>query len=202
MFILLISIIGIITYRHLHFSFSFSLSKFFCICLILTINQIRSKYLVMMGRTDSSLPPFCCSVFVFESFRVSGRQLTMAALVSIGIGLWLGHFVFHVASFHGLWDHICGRYCIIILAQFDPYETNNAHESELVCPRELVSLICMNYLLGVVYKLNLLLAHYLHLFRGIRLPRYLITSLFTNPTYHFLICFFIFQGFIVVGMLL
>uniref|UniRef100_A0A251VL41 Uncharacterized protein n=1 Tax=Helianthus annuus TaxID=4232 RepID=A0A251VL41_HELAN len=43
MFILLISIIGIITYRHLHFSFSFSLSKFFCICLILTINQTRSK---------------------------------------------------------------------------------------------------------------------------------------------------------------
>ncbi|KAF5760937.1 hypothetical protein HanXRQr2_Chr16g0759281 [Helianthus annuus] len=47
----------------------------------------------MMGRTDSPLPPFCCSVFVFESFRVSGRQLTMAALVSIGIGLWLGHFL-------------------------------------------------------------------------------------------------------------
>ncbi|KAF5755016.1 putative alpha-glucan, water dikinase [Helianthus annuus] len=48
---------------------------------------------MMMGRTDSPLPPFCCSVFIFEPFRVSGRQLTMAALVSIGIGLWLGHFV-------------------------------------------------------------------------------------------------------------
>ncbi|MFS7933247.1 putative alpha-glucan, water dikinase [Helianthus anomalus] len=47
----------------------------------------------MMGRTDSPLPPFCCSVFVFEPFRVSGRQLTMTALISIGIGLWLGHFV-------------------------------------------------------------------------------------------------------------
>ncbi|KAJ0510803.1 hypothetical protein HanIR_Chr11g0544801 [Helianthus annuus] len=109
----------------------------------------------MMGRTDSPLPPFCCSVFVFESFRVSGRQLTMAALVSIGIdSLCIYFFSFHVASFHGLWDHICGRYCIIILAQFDPYETNNAHESEVVCPREL----CKELLQG------------LHLFRGIRLP--------------------------------
>ncbi|KAF5781026.1 hypothetical protein HanXRQr2_Chr11g0478671 [Helianthus annuus] len=43
---------------------------------------------------------------------------------------------------------------------------------------------------------------FVHVNWGIRLPRYLITSLFTNPTYHFLICFFIFQRFIVVGMLL
>ncbi|MFS8004499.1 hypothetical protein Hanom_Chr13g01226561 [Helianthus anomalus] len=40
----------------------------------------------MMGRTYLPLPPFCCSVFVFEPFRVSGLLLTMVALVLIGIG--------------------------------------------------------------------------------------------------------------------
>ncbi|MFS7988616.1 hypothetical protein Hanom_Chr11g01037001 [Helianthus anomalus] len=45
----------------------------------------------MMGSTDSPPPPLCCSVFVFESFRVSGQWLTMVALVLIGSGLWLGY---------------------------------------------------------------------------------------------------------------
>ncbi|MFS7917726.1 hypothetical protein Hanom_Chr03g00192591 [Helianthus anomalus] len=47
--------------------------------------------MVMMGSTYSPPPPLCCSVFVFEPFRVSGWWLPMAALVSIGSGLWLGY---------------------------------------------------------------------------------------------------------------
>ncbi|MFS8008194.1 hypothetical protein Hanom_Chr14g01269831 [Helianthus anomalus] len=47
---------------------------------------------MMMGSTGSPPPPICCSVFVFEPLRVSGRRLTMAALVSIGSGMWLGYY--------------------------------------------------------------------------------------------------------------
>ncbi|MFS7929367.1 hypothetical protein Hanom_Chr04g00331731 [Helianthus anomalus] len=43
----------------------------------------------MMGSTGSPPPSFCCSVFVFEPLRVSGRRLMMEALVSIGSGPWL-----------------------------------------------------------------------------------------------------------------
>ncbi|MFS7941229.1 hypothetical protein Hanom_Chr05g00473721 [Helianthus anomalus] len=41
----------------------------------------------LMGSTDSPPPPLCCSVFVFESFRVSGQWLTMVALVLMVYGL-------------------------------------------------------------------------------------------------------------------
>ncbi|KAL8264263.1 hypothetical protein R6Q59_022393 [Mikania micrantha] len=33
---------------------------------------------------------------------------------------------------HGLWDLIIGRFCNLIVVQFNPNETNNAHESEVV----------------------------------------------------------------------
>ncbi|MFS7944231.1 hypothetical protein Hanom_Chr06g00509621 [Helianthus anomalus] len=65
---------------------------------VLTVYTIKggggeelNQYLVMTGRTNLPLPPFCCSVFLFEPFRVSGLLLTMAALVSVGIGMWLGY---------------------------------------------------------------------------------------------------------------